>query len=107
MGVSGRAMLRALVEGTTDPVVLADLARGKLRQRIPDLQRALQGRFRAHHAFLLQQILTKIDFLDETVARVTGEIDRRLAPFAERLSVGISGNSRPWGFTSPLRRRHS
>jgi hypothetical protein len=107
MGVSGRAMLRALVEGTTDPVVLADLARGKLRQRIPDLQRALQGRFRAHHAFLLQQILTKIDFLDETVARVTGKSigDWRRSPSA--LSVGMSGNSRPWGFTSPLRRRHS
>ena len=84
MGVSGRAMLRALVEGTTDPGVLADLARGKLRQKLPALQRALQGRFRAHHAFLLQQILTKIDFLDETVERVTAEIDRRLAPFAER-----------------------
>jgi hypothetical protein len=41
-------------------------------------------RFRAHHAFLLQQILTKIDFLDETVARVTEEIDRRLAPFETR-----------------------
>jgi transposase len=87
MGVSGRAMLRALVEGTTDPVVLADLARGKLRQKLPDLQRALQGRFRVHHAFLLQQILTKIDFLDETVARVTAEIDRRLAPFEATLAA--------------------
>jgi transposase len=87
MGVSGRAMLRALVEGTTDPVVLADLARGKLRQKLPDLQRALQGRFRVHHAFLLQQILTKIDFLDETVARVAAEIDRRLAPFEATLAA--------------------
>lgn len=87
MGVSGRAMLRALVEGTTDPGVLADLARGKLRQKLPALQRALQGRFRAHHAFLLQQILTKIDFLDETVARVTAEIDRRLAPFEATLAA--------------------
>ena len=87
MGVSGRAMLRALVAGTTDPGVLADLARGKLRQKLPALQRALQGRFRAHHAFLLQQILTKIDFLDETVERVTAEIDRRLAPFEATLAA--------------------
>ena len=87
MGVSGRAMLRALVEGTTDPVVLADLARGRLRQKLPALQRALQGRFRAHHAYLLQQILMKIDFLDETIARVTAEIDRRLAPFEATLAA--------------------
>jgi len=87
MGVSGRAMLRALVEGTTDPVVLADLARGRLRQKLPALQRALAGRFRAHHAFLVQQILTKIDFLDETIARVTAEIDRRLAPFEATLAA--------------------
>jgi len=87
MGVSGRAMLRALVEGTTDPVVLADLARGRLRQKLPALQRALQGRFRAHHAYLLQQILMKIDFLDETIERVTAEIDRRLAPFEATLAA--------------------
>ena len=87
MGVSGRAMLRALVEGTTDPVVLANLARGKLRQKLPDLRRALQGRFRPHHAFLIEQILAKIDFLDETVDRVTAEIDRRLGPFEPMLAA--------------------
>jgi transposase len=81
MGVSGRAMLSALVDGTTDPVVLADLARGKLRKKVPELERALQGRFRAHHAFLIQQVLTKIDFLDKVLDRLTTEIDRRLIPF--------------------------
>jgi transposase len=86
MGVSGRAMLRALVDGTTDPVVLADLARGKLRQKLPLLQRALQGRFRAHHAFLIQQIFAKIDFLDETLGRLTAEIDRRVTPFEPLLT---------------------
>src|SRR5499427_8918134 len=50
MGVSGRAMLRALIAGTTDPLVLANLARGRLRQKLPELRRALQGRFRSHHA---------------------------------------------------------
>lgn len=86
MGISGRAMLAALVTGTTDPAVLADLARGRLRAKLPALQRALEGRFRPHHAFLLQQILAKIDFLEETIARLTQEIDARVAPFAPMLA---------------------
>jgi transposase len=85
MGASGRAMLRALIDGTTDPQVLADLARGKLRQKLALLQRALQGRFRPHHAFLIEQIFAKIDFLDETLDRLTAEIDRRLGPFEPML----------------------
>jgi transposase len=68
MGVSGRAMLAALVDGTTDPAALADLARGKLRKKLPELRRALQGRFKPHHSFLVEQILAKIDFLDEVLA---------------------------------------
>ena len=81
MGVSGQAMLRAMIEGASDPVVLADLARGRLRKKIPALRRALEGRFRPHHAGLLGHILAKIDFLDETVASLTADIDRCLAPF--------------------------
>ena len=87
MGASGRAMLAALVAGTTDAGVLADLARGMLRKKLPELQRALQGRFRPHHAFLLQQVLAKIDFLDETLQRLTAEIDRRLVPFEPVLAA--------------------
>ena len=87
MGVSGRAMVRALTEGTTDPVVLADLARGTLRQKLPALRRALQGRFRPHHAFLIEQIFAKIDFLDETLGRLTAEIDRHLTPFEPMLAA--------------------
>jgi transposase len=87
MGVSGRAMLAALVAGTTDPAVLADLARGKLRKKLPALQRALQGRFRGHHAFLIEQSLAKIDFLDETIARVATAIDARLVPFEPLLAA--------------------
>jgi transposase len=81
MGASGQAMLRALVAGTTDPVVLADLARGRLRKKLPALRQALAGRFRAHHAFLVEHILAKLDFLDETLERLTAEIDRRCGPF--------------------------
>lgn len=87
MGASGRAMVRALVEGTTDPTVLADLARGSLRKKLPELRRALQGRFRRHHAFLIEQIFAKIDFLDDTLARLTTEIDGRLGPFEPILAA--------------------
>jgi transposase len=86
LGVSGRAMVDALVAGTTDPTVLAELARGKLRAKLPALRRALQGRFRRHHAFLVEPILAKIDFLDETLDRITAELDARLVPFAPMLA---------------------
>jgi transposase len=86
MGASGRAMLEALLAGTTDPTVLADLARGRLRKKLPELRRALQGRFRRHHGFLVEQILAKIDFLDETLERLTTELEARLAPFAPMLA---------------------
>jgi transposase len=81
MGASGRAMLEALLVGTTDPTVLADLAKGKLRKKLPALREALTGHFRSHHRFLIAQILAKVDFLDETIANLTTEIDRVIAPF--------------------------
>jgi transposase len=81
MGRSGRAMLDALLGGTTDPTVLAELARGRLRPKIPALRQALQGQFRSHHAFLIGQILNKIDFLEETITTLSDEIDRQLRPF--------------------------
>jgi transposase len=87
MGASGRAMLDALVHGTTDPQVLADLARGQLRKKLPLLRRALVGRFRPIHAFLLEEILAKIDYLDEALARLTAEIDRRVTPFEPTLTA--------------------
>jgi transposase len=86
MGVSGRAMLLALVQGTTDPTVLAELARGRLRKKLPELRRALGGRFRRHHAFLVEQILAKIDYLDEALERLNAEIDARLVPFEPTLT---------------------
>ena len=81
MGVSGRAMVEALLQGQSDPSALADLARGRLRRKLPALREALQGRFRAHHAFLVTQILAKVDFLEETIERLTAEIDEHLRPF--------------------------
>jgi transposase len=86
LGVSGRAMLGALVEGTTDPGVLADLARGKLRKKLPALRQALAGRFRPHHAFLVGQLLAHVDYLDEAITTVSEEIEARLAPFEAHLT---------------------
>lgn len=81
MGVSGRAMIAAMLDGTTDAVALADLARGRLRTKLAALQQALAGRFRPHQAFLVTQILAKVDFLEDTIDRLTQEIDRQVAPF--------------------------
>jgi transposase len=81
MGVSGRAMVAALLEGQSDPATLADLARGRLRRKLPALREALQGQFRAHHAFLVTHILAKVDFLEETIQHLTAEIDAQLRPF--------------------------
>lgn len=79
-------MLDALVTGTTDPVVLADLARGKLRKKLPALRQALVGRFRAHHAFLVSQLLAHLDYLDESIETVSAQIDTAMAPFQEELA---------------------
>jgi hypothetical protein len=67
LGASGRAMLEALVQGTTGPAVLANLARGTLRTTLPALREALAGRFRTHHAFLVGQRLAHLDYLDEAI----------------------------------------
>lgn len=84
LGVSGRAMLTALVSGSHDPAVLADLAKGRLRVKIPALQEALRGRFTGHHALIVGEILAKLDYLDEVIGRLSQEIDRVIAPFAHQ-----------------------
>jgi transposase len=81
LGKSGRDMLFALISGTSDPEVLAELARGTLRKKIPQLKRALEGRFVSHHRLIVEKILTKLDFLDETIEELSVEIDRLIAPF--------------------------
>jgi transposase len=86
MGKSGREILAALVAGRSDPTPLAQLARGKLREKIPMLERALAGQFAAHQAFLVGQQLAHIDLLDETIERVSAEIAERLRPFDEELA---------------------
>jgi transposase len=82
LGKSGRAMLTALVEGTTDPVVLAELAQGKLRRKLPALREALVGRFRKHHGLLVSHLLAHLDYLDEALEDLTTQIEEALRPFA-------------------------
>ena len=85
LGVSGRAMLDALTQGTLDPDVLADLARGALRRKLPALRQALAGRFRPHHAFLVSQVLAHLDYLDEVIETLSTHIDEVMVPFAEEV----------------------
>jgi transposase len=81
-GVSGRAMLDALVAGQRDPQTLAQLARTRMRTKIRDLEEAFVGRFSTHHAFLLQRMLAHIDALDADIAAVEDRIEELVAPFA-------------------------
>jgi len=87
LGVSGRAMLHALVDGTRDPVTLAELARGTLRKKLPALREALRGRFGPHHALLVGTILAKLEFLDEALTQLSAEIAQVIAPFAEAAAL--------------------
>jgi transposase len=87
LGVSGRAMLAALVAGEGDPTVLAELAKGRLRAKLPALRQALEGRFSAHHALLATHVLSHLDYLDETIAALGAEIETRLAPFADKAEL--------------------
>ena len=87
LGVSGRAMLEALVEGTRDPATLAALARGTLRKKLPALRAALDGRFGRHHAVLVGTILTKLDFLDEVITDLSAEIAEVMRPFAREVAL--------------------
>jgi transposase len=87
LGVSGRAMLDALVAGTTDPHLLAELAKGRLRQKLPQLREALEGRFNDLHALLIGAILAHLDFLDEQIDRLSDAIEDRIAPFAPAVEL--------------------
>jgi transposase len=85
-GVSGRAMMAALIAGQRDPTTLAQMARTRMRTKIPQLQEAFVGHFEDHHAFLLSQMLDRIDGLDVAVTRVEQRIEAEIAPFAETVS---------------------
>ena len=87
LGKSGRAMLDALVNGTRDPEVLAELARGRMRAKIPALKEALEGRFDHLHAVWIGAILEHIDFLDGQIAALTDAIGEQIAPFEQAVEL--------------------
>jgi transposase len=81
LGVSGRAMIDALIAGERDVERLAELSKGVLRKKIPELREALHGRFREHHAFLLGMALEHVDQLEATITKCDRRIDAVMAPF--------------------------
>lgn len=92
-GVSGRAMLEALIAGQRDAAVLADLAKQRLRKKIPALTEALQGRFNDHHAFMVRLYLDRIDAHEADITRLDARIEEVIEPFrlARELLISIPG----------------
>jgi transposase len=87
LGASGRAMLEALVGGTHDPELLAELARGRLRTKLPALREALAGHFHSYHRVLVSELLAHLDYLDEAVERLSQEVAQVIAPFEAKVAL--------------------
>jgi transposase len=83
-GVSGMAMLKALVEGTDSPEQMAQLAKRRLRDKIPELERALDGRVEEHHRFLLKLQLRRLEQVDVDITQLEERIEQQLAPYQEQ-----------------------
>ena len=81
-GVSGRAMMAALIAGQRDPKVLAQLARGRMRAKLAALEEAFTGHFTEHHAFLLERMLARVDAINADIAALDAKIEELIAPFA-------------------------
>src|ERR687893_420581 len=86
-GASARAILEALLAGETDPATLAELARGRLRAKRDLLEQAVVGQFTPHHAFMLSEQLSHLDYLEEAMERVSAEIEQRLQEDAAALDL--------------------
>jgi len=101
LGVSGRAMLEQLASGNVDAHQLAELSRGTLRRKLPQLREALEGRFRDHHRFLLRELLDQIDYLAGAIERVSLRIEEQTRPFLSEIARldTIPGLSRRLGET--------
>jgi transposase len=106
LGASGRAMLRAMLAGETNPERLAELAKGLLRNKIPTLRQALAGRLTEHHRFMLRELLDDLEHTEAKMTTVEAEIERRVRPFqrdVDRLCT-IPGVDRvtAWGLLSEI-----
>ena len=87
VGVSGRAMLAAIIEGKAAPAEMAELSKGRLREKRDQLIKALEGQVKAHHRFVLTELLCQIDSLDETIARFDQQIEEYCRPFEEVVNL--------------------
>jgi transposase len=87
LGVSGRAMLKALVRGERDAEELTRLAKGLLRKKAPELTEALTGRFDDHHAFILGRILSHLEFLEQSIAECDQRIQELASPFERQIEL--------------------
>jgi transposase len=87
LGVSGRAMLDALIGGTHDPDILAELARGRLRKKLPALRKALLGWFSPTHRILVGEMLAHLEYLDESIERLSDDVAAMIAPFAKAIDL--------------------
>src|ERR1019366_2607739 len=96
LGVSGRAMLEALIAGERDPQVLAQMAKGRMRTKINALTQALVGRFGQHHAFLCRMHLDRLDALEADIAKLSTRIEAALEPFRE-----TPGHLASWAGVAP------
>ena len=106
LGASGRAMLDAIVNGDQDSQRLAEMAQGKLRNKIPELQEALQGRVSTHHRFLLRELLEHLYFVESKIPRIEQEVAERLGPFQSAVArlCTIPGADRvtAWGLLAEI-----
>ncbi len=103
-GVSGRAMMAALIRGERDPFVLAQMAKAGMRRKLAALAEALVGRFADHHAFLLRTLLDRIDATNTTIASLDERIEVEMEPFRDaiaRLDTIPGVNKTPPGSSSP------
>lgn len=86
LGVSGRLMLKAMMQGQTDVEILADMAKGRLREKIPQLRRALEGYVTGHHRYLLKRLFEQLEFLEKQLGHADTEISERMRFTPEELA---------------------
>jgi transposase len=106
LGASGRAMLEAMLAGEQDPARLAEMAHGKLRNKMAELRLALEGRVTEHHRFLLRQLYDHLRFTESKLHEIEQEIDRRMRPFQDDVTrlCTIPGVDRvtAWGMVAEI-----
>ena len=106
LGASGRQMIQAIIGGQQDSGVLAEMSKGLLRNKIPELKQALEGRVTEHHRFLLKEMLDDLRHVESKMTKVEAEIEKRLRPFQDEVDrlCTIPGVDKvtAWGLLSEI-----